>query len=122
MFFKNKSGQTVVVKIPAGHVWLLGDNPKNSNDSRYYGAVPLGMLQGRIFLKIGFKPWPHICLVDTVIEDVKEVPVATTKKKLQEAAVSTPPVQTEQPVPPVIPLTPETLPVKGFSAGGEIEK
>lgn len=24
--------------VPQGHVWLLGDNPDNSKDSRHYGA------------------------------------------------------------------------------------
>ncbi|KAJ3176896.1 IMP1 inner mitochondrial membrane peptidase-like, partial [Irineochytrium annulatum] len=39
-------------KIPPGHVWLLGDNPKNSTDSREYGPVPMGLLRGRILLKV----------------------------------------------------------------------
>jgi inner membrane protease subunit 1 len=26
------------VEVPPGHVWLLGDNPDNSKDSRNYGA------------------------------------------------------------------------------------
>jgi mitochondrial inner membrane protease subunit 1 len=40
------------VKIPAGHVWLEGDNPRQSTDSRTYGPVPMGLLKGKVILKI----------------------------------------------------------------------
>lgn len=42
------------VKIPKGHVWLLGDNPNWSKDSRHFGAVPYGLIRGRAW----FKVWP----------------------------------------------------------------
>ena len=38
--------------VPAGHVWLQGDNPANSTDSRHYGPVPLALVQGRVVLKV----------------------------------------------------------------------
>ncbi|XP_038882983.1 mitochondrial inner membrane protease subunit 1-like [Benincasa hispida] len=44
--------ETVVV--PKGHVWIEGDNIYDSNDSRHFGAVPYGLLQGKIFWRI----WP----------------------------------------------------------------
>ncbi|CAM9232378.1 unnamed protein product [Pylaiella littoralis] len=59
-------GETVVVRsrsswfndrpefVPEGHVWLEGDNPSNSSDSRTYGPIPLAMVRGRVF----FKAWP----------------------------------------------------------------
>ncbi|NXQ15097.1 IMP1L protease, partial [Peucedramus taeniatus] len=40
--------------VPKGHVWLEGDNLRNSTDSRCYGPVPYGLIRGRICLKI----WP----------------------------------------------------------------
>ncbi|XP_065645932.1 mitochondrial inner membrane protease subunit 1 isoform X2 [Hydra vulgaris] len=40
------------VKIPKGHVWLLGDNSNNSTDSRTYGPVPLALIRGRVCFKI----------------------------------------------------------------------
>ncbi|XP_034698684.1 mitochondrial inner membrane protease subunit 1-like isoform X1 [Vitis riparia] len=39
--------ETVVV--PEGHVWIAGDNIYASTDSRNFGAVPYGLLQGKVF-------------------------------------------------------------------------
>ena len=40
------------VRIPKGHVWLVGDNLSNSNDSRTYGPLPLRMVQGKILARV----------------------------------------------------------------------
>lgn len=40
------------LKIPKGHVWLLGDNPNWSKDSRHFGAVPYGLIRGRAWFKV----------------------------------------------------------------------
>ncbi len=34
-------------EVPEGHVFVLGDNRDNSNDSRTWGTVPLELVQGR---------------------------------------------------------------------------
>lgn len=44
------------VQVPEGHVWLQGDNPVNSTDSRHYGPVPAALLRGRAFLKVPQDP------------------------------------------------------------------
>uniref|UniRef100_A0A1B6CTZ4 Peptidase S26 domain-containing protein n=1 Tax=Clastoptera arizonana TaxID=38151 RepID=A0A1B6CTZ4_9HEMI len=40
--------------VPRGHVWLEGDNRSNSYDSRSFGAVPQGLIRGRVVCRI----WP----------------------------------------------------------------
>jgi signal peptidase I len=35
------------VKVPRGHVFVLGDNRDDSNDSRYWGPLPLTHLKGK---------------------------------------------------------------------------
>lgn len=40
--------------VPEGAVWVLGDNRNNSEDSRYFGEVPLENIKGRAF----FRFWP----------------------------------------------------------------
>ncbi|KAF3442305.1 hypothetical protein FNV43_RR16221 [Rhamnella rubrinervis] len=40
--------------VPKGHVWIQGDNAYVSNDSRHFGPVPYGLIQGKVFLRV----WP----------------------------------------------------------------
>jgi inner membrane protease subunit 1 len=46
-------------QVPKGHVWLSGDNSANSTDSRYYGSVPIGLIQGRLVCRL----WPEFSWV-----------------------------------------------------------
>ncbi|KAM5587727.1 mitochondrial ATP-independent inner membrane protease subunit 1a-like [Rosa sericea] len=48
------SDRSETVVVPKGHVWVEGDNIYESNDSRKFGPVPYGLLQGRVFWRI----WP----------------------------------------------------------------
>jgi inner membrane protease subunit 1 len=46
--------QRQLVVVPDGHVWLEGDNPSNSSDSRHYGPVPASLIVGRVLCRV----WP----------------------------------------------------------------
>ena len=45
-----------LVTVPPGHVWLEGDNPLDSVDSRYYGPVPAALIRGRAIARV-WPPW-----------------------------------------------------------------
>jgi len=38
------------VQIPEGYIFILGDNRRNSRDSRAIGPVELSTLEGRVWL------------------------------------------------------------------------
>ncbi|XP_068627586.1 mitochondrial inner membrane protease subunit 1 [Battus philenor] len=40
--------------VPRGHVWLEGDNSRNSSDSRFYGPIPQGLIRSRVMYRV----WP----------------------------------------------------------------
>jgi len=47
------------VLVPRGHVWIQGDNPTHSLDSRQYGPVPLALVRGRVVAQL----WPTLTAV-----------------------------------------------------------
>ncbi|KFK44820.1 hypothetical protein AALP_AA1G307100 [Arabis alpina] len=49
---KNVKSETIVV--PKGHVWVQGDYTQNSRDSRTFGPIPCGLIQGRVLWRV----WP----------------------------------------------------------------
>ncbi|WP_307738545.1 signal peptidase I [uncultured Parolsenella sp.] len=48
------SGISYPYTVPAGHIWVMGDNRTNSQDSRYFGAVPVSSVTSRAV----FVFWP----------------------------------------------------------------
>lgn len=50
---RSSFGPTVV---PEGTVFMMGDNRGNSEDSRYFGAVPLEVIEGEAFV-VFWPPW-----------------------------------------------------------------
>ena len=49
-----RPGRKGLLVIPDGHLWVEGDNPSNSSDSRTYGSIPMALLRGRVLCRI----WP----------------------------------------------------------------
>ncbi|KAH7331111.1 hypothetical protein KP509_20G015400 [Ceratopteris richardii] len=50
----NVPGSYEILQIPKGRCWVEGDGGNISLDSRTFGALPLGLVQGRVTHKI----WP----------------------------------------------------------------
>jgi signal peptidase I len=38
------------IEVPKDNLWVMGDNRDNSADSRYWGTVPLGLVDGKAFV------------------------------------------------------------------------
>lgn len=51
---KVKIGFVATEIVPRGHVWLEGDNTRDSYDSRSYGPIPQGLIVSRAVVKL----WP----------------------------------------------------------------
>jgi len=49
-----KAPSTEHVVVPKGHIWVMGDNAAYSRDSRHYGPVSMGLIQGKLYARI----WP----------------------------------------------------------------
>lgn len=47
-------GTGKIQRVPDGHVWLEGDNARQSKDSRSYGPVPAALVKGRVVARV----WP----------------------------------------------------------------
>jgi mitochondrial inner membrane protease subunit 1 len=40
--------EPMMIQVPEGHVWVAGDNLSHSRDSRFHGAVPMALIQGKM--------------------------------------------------------------------------
>lgn len=40
------------IKVPEGHVWVMGDNLPYSLDSRNYGPLPMALIKGKVICRV----------------------------------------------------------------------
>ena len=59
-------GRVVETRVPAGHVFVVGDAANRSTDSRQLGPIPLDALQGRLLLPHSAAPASSIALPKTI--------------------------------------------------------
>ncbi|KAF1897610.1 hypothetical protein Lal_00032367 [Lupinus albus] len=49
------------LEVPKGHVWIQGDNIYASHDSRHFGPIPYGLIQGKVFFR-GLMNFELLCI------------------------------------------------------------
>lgn len=75
-------------------MWLQGDNTRNSNDSRVYGAVPCALLRGRVVARVwpldtaGWTPSDASLGSVQLLEDGAAARLAAEKEALQHATLT----------------------------------
>jgi signal peptidase I len=57
--------------VPAGELFMMGDNRDNSNDSRFWGTLPMDFVKGRAMFLYwswdGERHWPRFARLFQVI-------------------------------------------------------
>lgn len=88
---RNEAARTTI-RVPYGHVWVEGDNPRMSRDSRSFGPVPLSSIKGRAVGTI----YPRLRTLPATFEHVHSGP----PRRLREAAATTASASAPPPPPP----------------------
>ncbi|GAB7347193.1 hypothetical protein MBLNU459_g3302t1 [Dothideomycetes sp. NU459] len=53
-------GKGMMIQVPQGHCWVVGDNLNHSRDSRMIGPIPLALVRGKVIATFsGWSLWPH---------------------------------------------------------------
>lgn len=69
-----------LIVVPDGHVWVEGDNPLFSTDSRHYGPIKLRDLKGRLVTRY----WPLMRKSSIYVADSADMGISTRPKPMTE--------------------------------------
>jgi mitochondrial inner membrane protease subunit 1 len=65
--------EPMMVQVPEGHVWLAGDNMARSRDSRFYGPVPLALIEAKyVYHGDGVFSWNSLSGEQTTLVDIPQ--------------------------------------------------
>jgi len=63
-----EKGDDVMIQVPEGHCWVIGDNLTVSRDSRHFGPLPLALIQGKVMAKV--LPWAERAWIENNVQPV----------------------------------------------------
>lgn len=65
-----KAPSTEHIKVPKGHVWIVGDNAEWSRDSRDYGPVSMSLIRSRLIARVGAPVIFHVASQLSLLADM----------------------------------------------------
>ena len=67
-------GKGMMVQVPEGHCWVVGDNLGHSRDSRMFGPLPMALIKGKVVAKLRWRGWglPRVERFGEGLVDVQE--------------------------------------------------
>lgn len=64
---ENQKRQCMMIQIPEGHCWIVGDNLDASRDSRHFGPLPLALIRGKVIARF----WPRPAWFENSLQEVE---------------------------------------------------
>lgn len=62
------SDSGMMVQVPKGHCWVVGDNLSYSRDSRHFGPLPLALIKGKAIVRfVGGAFWNPVWLDNNLV-------------------------------------------------------
>ncbi|KAI9882524.1 MAG: translation elongation factor Tu [Watsoniomyces obsoletus] len=65
------SDSDMMIQIPEGHIWVVGDSLSASLDSRIHGPIPLALVRGKVLYRLRLTE-PHFSRIENNLRPVKD--------------------------------------------------